>query len=224
MLKARVVIFMVILSLSISAGYSQLAGCRVKMESISGKYTGECRKGLAHGKGSAEGTDSYTGGFRKGLPDGSGKYTWEGGDYYDGEWRNGLKHGEGKLVSGDSVLTGIWKDDVYMGKKLIAAYKVNKTLSVARYSVRKINTPVNEVKIKLIRGGIENSGIENLMIAYSSGFEYKSGGYTGIQNPSFPLDIKVTFSAWNIFRSAKSDVIFDLTINQPGNWDVVINY
>ena len=97
-------------------------------------------------------------------------------------------------------------------------------MSVTRYSFKKINSTNNEVKVKLIRGGIENSGVENFMIAHSSGSQYSSGGFTGIQNPAFPLDVKVTFSAWNMFRTAKSEVIFDFTINQPGNWDVMISY
>jgi hypothetical protein len=57
-----------------------------------------------------------------------------------------------------------------------------------------------------------------------SGSQYRPGSHTGIQNPLFPRDIKVTFSARNMFRTAKSDVIFDFTINQPGSWEVVLNY
>lgn len=97
-------------------------------------------------------------------------------------------------------------------------------MSVVRHSIRKTNSPVNEIKVKLVRGGVENAGVENFMIAHSSGSQYQYGTYTGIQNPVFPIDIKVTFTAWNMFRTAKSDVIFDFTINQPGNWEVVINY
>ena len=204
--------------------YSQGTGCTVKMESISGQYTGKCKKGLANGKGSAVGVDRYSGEFRKGLPHGSGTYTWANGDYYKGDWKYGLKEGEGKLVTGDSILEGFWKEDRFLGQKLLTAYKINRSMSVTRYSFKKMNSTNNDVKIKLIRGGIENSGVENFLIAYSSGSQYSSGPFTGIQNPSFPLDIKVTFSAWNMFKTAKSEVIFDFTINQPGNWDVVISY
>ncbi len=204
--------------------YSQDTGCAVKMESISGAYTGKCKKGFAHGKGSSEGIDSFTGEFRKGLPHGSGTYTWANGDYYTGKWKYGLKDGEGKLVSGDSIVEGIWKEDSYMGKKLISPYKINRSLSVTRSSFKKSNSTNHEVIVKLIRAGIENSGVENFMIAYSSGSQYKAGNHTGIQNPGFPLDVKVTFTAWNMFRTARSEVIFDFTINQPGHWDVVISY
>lgn len=204
--------------------FAQGTGCMVKMESISGSYTGKCKKGLAQGKGSAEGTDRYTGAFRKGLPHGSGTYTWANGDYYTGEWRFGLKEGEGKLVSGDSIVEGVWKEDSYLGNKLIAPYKINRSMYVTRSSFKKSNSTFNEVIVKLIRGGIENSGVENFMIAYTSGTQYKAGQHTGIQNPSFPLDVKVTFSAWNMFRAARSEVVFDFTVNQPGKWEVMISY
>lgn len=204
--------------------YPQGTGCTIKMESISGSYSGKCRKGLAHGKGTAEGIDRYTGQFRKGLPHGTGTYTWANGDYYTGEWKYGLKDGKGTLVSGDSIVGGIWKEDSYLGKELIAPYKINRSMYVTRSSFQKSNSAANEVIVKLIRGGIENSGVENFMIAYSSGTQYKTGHHTGIQNPAFPLDVKVTFSAWNMFRTARSEVVFDFTINQPGHWDVVISY
>lgn len=204
--------------------YSQGNECTVRMESISGQYSGKCKKGLAHGKGIAEGIDRYEGGFREGLPHGSGIYTWANGDYYDGEWKYGLKEGEGRLVMGDSIIAGFWKEDRYIGMKRIESYKINRSMYVTRYSFKKINSTSNEVKVKLVRGGIENEGVENFMIAYSSGTQYQSGNFTGIQNPTFPLDVKITFTAWNMFHSAKSEVIFDFTINQPGNWDVVISY
>jgi len=204
--------------------YSQGNGCKVKMESISGSYTGKCKKGLAHGKGTAAGNDRYTGQFMKGLPHGSGTYTWANGDYYTGEWKSGLKDGEGKLVSGDSIVEGIWKADSYLGKKLIAPYTINRKMSVTRYSFSKTSSSNDEIIVKLIRGGLDNSGVENFMIAYSSGTQYKAGNHTGIQNPVFPIDVKVTFTAWNMFRTARSEVIFDFTINQPGHWDVMISY
>ena len=45
--------------------------CKVLMKEISGSYSGECKKGLADGKGEAKGVDRYIGAFKKGLPDGN---------------------------------------------------------------------------------------------------------------------------------------------------------
>ena len=151
-------------------GYSQISGCLVKMEAISGEYSGNCKKGLAHGQGVATGTDRYEGEFRNGLPHGPGKYTWANGDYFRGGWKKGLKEGEGRLVRADSsTVEGIWKQDNYLGEKILAAYKINKSMSVSRYSFRKTNSTIYDVKVKLIRGGIENSGVDNLIIAHTSG-------------------------------------------------------
>ena len=36
---------------------------------------------MANGTGTATGTDSYTGQFKNGYPDGKGKYTWKNGEY-----------------------------------------------------------------------------------------------------------------------------------------------
>ena len=54
------------LFLILSTGFSinaQTTDCTVNKASISGFYTGECKKGLAHGMGIAQGTDRYEGHF-----------------------------------------------------------------------------------------------------------------------------------------------------------------
>ena len=72
--------------------------CVVLMESISDRYEGECKKGLAHGQGEAWGIDHYTGSFKKGLPNGMGTYEYTDGSVYEGMWSKGLRHGTGKLT------------------------------------------------------------------------------------------------------------------------------
>ncbi len=95
--------------------------CKVLKESISESYSGDCKKGKAHGEGTAKGVDSYTGKFKKGLPNGIGKYTWENGNIYEGNFKNGLMEGEGKMTLslknlGDSLIVGFWKNGEYIGK------------------------------------------------------------------------------------------------------------
>ena len=68
------------------AGFTYAQDCKVLKESISGSYTGDCKKGRAHGEGTAKGEDSYTGEFKKGLPHGFGKYTWADGSMYEGDF------------------------------------------------------------------------------------------------------------------------------------------
>jgi hypothetical protein len=61
------------------------------------------------------------------------------------------------------------------------------------------NRANNDIRIKLMRGGIENSGLSDLTFAYTSGNEYKLGVSTGLQNVSFPVYLKIKFRAWNHF-------------------------
>ncbi len=202
--------------------YAQQADCQVKLPMISGSYTGECKKGLAHGKGSAIGVDQYEGRFFKGLPEGHGIYKWANGSYYDGEWKAGLRNGEGKYVSGDTVIAGYWKADKYQGKVRTPSYKIAAMRNVARYTVTKSVEKGNGVTIRMLLGGSENSEIEDFSLAYSSGSEYRNVGTYGIQNSSLPLDVTVRYITWNQLHSAQYDVLFEIVILEPGTWNITI--
>jgi hypothetical protein len=104
---------------------------------IAGTYEGKCKNGLAHGKGIATGTDRYEGQFSKGLPNGTGKYTWQNGSVYNGEWSDGERNGIGRFImktaSGDSIQDGIWDKNVYLGPKPQNPYVSYKT-GIDRYT------------------------------------------------------------------------------------------
>lgn len=118
----------VILVLLLSAGTtSPTADCRVRLPDLAGSYEGECHKGKAHGYGRAVGRDIYEGDFAKGLPHGTGTYTWANGNYYQGEFVKGAKEGQGKMVFApaaadsvqtDSVQVGRWENDQFLGKEM----------------------------------------------------------------------------------------------------------
>lgn len=100
--------------------YTSAQNCAVEKESLKGKYTGDCKKGKANGKGQAAGTDSYDGEFKSGLPDGEGTYTWKNGTVYQGHFSKGLKQGEGTITykregKSDSTVKGFWEKDQYIG-------------------------------------------------------------------------------------------------------------
>lgn len=95
--------------------------CTVALAAIKGEYSGECKKGKAHGKGKAAGVDNYEGDFKNGLPDGQGTYTWSNGDTYSGKFIKGLREGKGLMRykrsgAADSIVDGYWKKDAYVGK------------------------------------------------------------------------------------------------------------
>ena len=77
---------------------------------IEGKYTGDSKKGVAHGNGKSVGIDTFEGKFRKGIPQGKGTYifgeevefrgtAYKKGDKYVGSFSDGLFIGEGKVIS-----------------------------------------------------------------------------------------------------------------------------
>lgn len=101
--------------------------CKVDMPEISGRYTGECKKGYAHGKGEAFGVYHYTGEFRYGLPSGKGRMDY-GNTWYEGAFLDGKKEGKGEMhytaEGKDSVVKGYWSGDEYRGKTYIT-YKTD---------------------------------------------------------------------------------------------------
>jgi hypothetical protein len=213
-------IFSVVFLLSGSIIIAQEKACEVKMPSISGKYSGDCKNGLAHGRGS----DKYYGQFIKGLPDGKGTYTWADGTYYEGQWKDGMKEGKGKMVYADSTVTGYWKMDRFVGEKLTQPYKITRSISVARSSFTKLTGTNNFIRLKFTRGGIENADITDFSLAYTSGDEFRMGPSYGIQHCQFPLDVIVRFRAWNYFHTTQFDVNFEFTINEAADWEVVVSY
>lgn len=202
--------------------YAQETNCVVKLLQISGQYSGECKKGMAHGKGVAQGVDRYEGDFFKGLPEGKGKYTWANGSFYDGEWKNGKREGMGKMVSGDTVVNGYWKADLYKGAMKMPSYAITLSRNVARFSIIKSVESGNGVLVKIMLGGNENSEVEDLSLAYTSGTEYRNVGLYGIQNSTVPVDVTIRYRTWNQLHTAQYDVVFEFTILEPGTWKVTL--
>ena len=201
---------------------AQNTDCKVYKPELVGSYQGGCKNGLAQGKGVARGTDSYEGEFSKGLPDGKGTYRWAEGIYYQGEFRNGLREGKGSMVYPDSVITGYWKKDRYVGRKKPQEYSIVTSLSVSRYSITKSVAKIPAVKIRIMQGGVDNISIEDFSMVYDSGGEYRSGNYYGIENVSFPLSVKIKYRSWNQLMTSQYNVIFEFVIYEPGSWDVMI--
>jgi hypothetical protein len=190
---------------------------------LSGDYSGECRKGLAHGKGISKGIDTYEGEFRKGLPEGRGVYRWADGTFYEGFWKMGLREGAGKMFYSDSTITGFWKADKYTGKVDIKSYEVLYSLYVARSTFsRSGNTPL-QVRVRTTQAGADNTTRSDFSMVYSSGDEFSMGNVNGIQNLTFPVDVKVTYVSWNMLHTVQYHVTFEFRINEPGSWDVNIS-
>lgn len=200
--------------------------CKVLKPEIAGTYEGKCKNGLAHGKGIATGTDRYEGQFSKGLPNGSGKYTWQNGSVYNGEWSDGERNGIGRYImktfSGDSIQDGIWDKGTYVGPKPLNPYVSYKT-GIDRYSFKKNNTTKQRVLVDIYQNGIRNKNISNFNMSTSSGSETKVGESIGYDYIIFPVMIKIRYTARNKLNTISYEVQFEFEIYEPGDWTVELN-
>jgi transposase-like protein len=109
-----------------------------------------------------------------------------------------------------------------MGKRSLHPYKITTSRYIARSNIKRSIGKANEVRIRIIKNGMDNTDIENFSMAYDSGMEFRMSNIYGIQNATFPLYIKVTYLSWNVFHAVQSDVVFELKIFSPGTWDVTL--
>lgn len=200
---------------------AQISDCKVLLPRLSGTYEGECKKGLAHGNGLAQGIDSYNGEFRNGYPEGRGTYRWADGTFFEGYWKKGLREGSGRMIySSDSIITGYWKADKYTGKQNLKEYEVLQSRYIARTSFIKTGETPLQVKVKLTLGGAPNTDVQDFSMTYSSGDEYRLGGAYALQNVKYPITIRITYMTWNVLRTVMSPAALEFRINEPGSWDV----
>jgi hypothetical protein len=121
-----------------------------------------------------------------------------------------------KSASGDEVaLTG-------KVQKHRPSYRVLNSRYVARSNFKRVVGQNNEVRIRILQNGMDNTNIENLLIAYEKGTEFRMGNTYGIENYSLPLYVKVSYRTWNAFHAVQFDVTFEFVIYYPGTWDVSI--
>ena len=217
--------------------------CAVMLDSLKGSYAGECRKGLANGTGTATGTDSYTGQFKNGYPDGNGKYTWKNGDWYDGEWKKGKQNGKGtfihRVINGQGqteTLTGFFKNGEYKGK----FEKPYTTEMLTNYftsnSVKKKNTLISEITFTVkntTAGGSTNSQpvlpkseIKNIQLVQGNYTELVydttsqvTNRYT-FRNVIYPFSAIITFER---ARSVQQVAIAKIELNENGNWMIRVD-
>lgn len=199
--------------------------CKVLKKEISDYYVGKCKKGLAHGEGTATGIDRYEGKFKKGMPDGKGTYFWANGDVYEGEWHAGSRDGFGtytfSIGNKDSVMVGMWKDDVYTGPR-IEKPKVISVNGVDSYSFRRLGDG-EQIAINIYMNGARNTNLENFSMISNSGSDYNAGQSVGYEHINFPFTCKISYTTWNKMHTSQQRVRFEFEISQPGNWELTIH-
>lgn len=211
----------------LSCGVAIAQDCKVLKVEIADKYEGACKKGLAHGEGKAEGEDRYAGQFRKGLPHGAGKYTWANGDYYEGNFSRGQKEGEGilhRIINGrDSVQTGYWVDDTYVGAQRVAQYSIDMRRMIDNIRITKISEG-NNIRFRFLQMGKQNPTIRGLYInSMGNGNINMAGADSMIENPTFPITIIVEYTSITSLGGNAQSARTEITINLPGVWQITFN-
>lgn len=200
------------------------ADCKVLLKELFGAYEGDCKNGFAHGKGVAKGIDSYFGLFKEGLPSGKGVYTYQNGDVFVGTFKNGQKNGEGEfryLVHGkDSVVTGVWKSNVYKGPLVKEGYRVTNFNNIEYHTVKKTTDSVNVVEIsfeRLTRKYIPS----DLSVSFTSGYRLAANQKVILVGYQLPVtcSLRYTIATSGGIRQCN----FDLMILEPGKWEVLLS-
>jgi len=151
-MKKNILIFASVFTVSVILSQP----CIVSVDSLKGQYTGDCKKGKANGFGTAVGSDSYTGNFRNGYPEGEGKYTWRNGTWYNGSWKAGLFDGNGTFNKVDAnkpdsatLITGFWQEGKYIGNYQKPYSVVSLTNGINDISASKIRSLGAEITISV---------------------------------------------------------------------------
>ncbi|ODM33802.1 hypothetical protein A6779_05570 [Marinobacter adhaerens] len=105
----------------LSKKHPSIRQCKVFDVDISLSYFGDCKNGLASGKGVAKGRDFYNGEFLRGQPHGIGAYEWGlesdwAGDRYEGDFVDGERTGFGTYRFDNPKLlkTGLFFQGAYV--------------------------------------------------------------------------------------------------------------
>jgi hypothetical protein len=220
----KIVLLSIILCAFYFTSLSQTIDGPVLRKELAGKYEGSQKKGLAHGIGTAIGIDTYTGEFKKGLPEGEGVYTDNLGNVYKGSFHLGKKEGKGVFTpvqsSTEQLLTGYWEDDKYVGKEKIEPYLVSNKTGACNPRIYAVGAG-NKIEISAINP-VNSSylGINIFMIGKAVD-RYSSGRYY-YEECSFPIEFDMNYTCSNKLGTATIANTVRIKINKPGSWVITL--
>ncbi|MBO6795365.1 MAG: hypothetical protein JJ895_15770 [Balneolaceae bacterium] len=238
MRKAVLFLAIGLVSWSCAAVYHSREGnkeCEVLLPSIAEDYEGYCKNGLAHGEGVAVGLHTYEGDFVAGYPHGEGVYTWHSERKYTGNWRQGQQYSFGTLEyvenGAQETLSGFW----YEGELEVISddhrpHRIINQRGVVSTSIRRQGSDyTGKIFLRFRRNGenVQNV-ITELNISHSSGTMPNQPGsnstleYT-IENPSYPLELFVSYKIPNLMNTSLIDNRVQLIIKEPGQYVVDFN-
>jgi len=206
--------------------------CEVKLKDIAGTYSGDCVDGKANGNGKSKGTDEYQGLFKNGYPEGKGMYTWKDGHYFIGFFKKGKKEGRGDMYyesanGEDSVISGYWRKDEYVGQYEKEWTVENATPKIGRVEGRRVGKSGSTITFTLQQisnatsfGG--GSFLPTILSENVMAGTYETKNYQALTNSTivryqqvrFPLKLLITFTG---------NETAEFTFNEPGEYVISLN-
>ncbi len=226
LLLKQTTLFSIFVLFSVALSFAQQNNsCKVLMKEISGSYKGGCIGGLADGKGTAIGEDTYSGSFVNGLPEGKGEYTYSNGNVFTGYWKKGIKEGEGKFrysINGKkSILVGYWKNGEFAGpSKPGEDYSITNLSGIENYSITRVADSGKLVEISFERV-MKKYIPDDLSVTLSSGYKIEQNKKMVIQNYVYPLTCELHFSI--PMAMDRKQCNFTFKIMEPGKYEAFIS-
>lgn len=220
-------ILSLLFTLLFSTSYAQQSdSCKVKLHEISGAFKGECKRGFAHGSGTAQGTDTYIGNFKNGLPEGEGKYIYANGNTYTGTFHNGLKDGKGifRFLEDGTLFVqeGYWLNGEYEGKTDPKnSYKITNAIGIDNVTIKKGKGVQDEIKIQ-IYSVFTRFVPDGLLIIRSTGEMQQEARDFIIYKYTCPFTCSISYRINSCFGLMRKCYL-DFEISEPGSYDVIIN-
>jgi hypothetical protein len=211
------VLLLVFISGVITNLYAQVNG----PERIIGTYTGDLKKGVAHGDGKAVGKDTYEGKFKKGFPEGEGVYTfgedvildgveYSKGDTYEGSFDNGLFEGKGEMTYSNTekeTLEGYWVEGKYSGKTRYG-YEVLEKQNIVRVVCQNNGSSQNNITI---------TGLEDIVEVDNVNIEFDGiSKYVNLPASKFPFTLYIKGTVPSTGAKARLKIF----IERPGIWSI----
>ena len=216
---------MILIVLFITLSSQAQSECKVLLPTLDSVYTGNCKKGLAHGEGEAWGDFHYTGRFARGYPQGTGKAEYNDGTVYSGNWKMGLRHGKGTIFykeNGKEVQrTWMWANDIRKNEILPPPYKVIIQRNVSRLRIYKQGGGNQVWFFPNSMGGV-STDFQAMQLYGSTGREVNLSPKFGFEDVQFPFTGSIRYKAWNKLRTSQFEILVEIEIVEAGNWIVEI--